>query len=57
VPGGKVPVVEDMEGRELAPQHLHGHHVDDQHPDGTVQDFNLLTNKQQYLQKQKIGEF
>ncbi len=57
MPGGKVPVVEDMEGRELAPQHLHGHHVDDQHPDGTVQDFNLLTNKQQYLQKQKIGEF
>jgi len=44
VPGRKVPVVEDVEGGQLAPQHLHGHHVDDQHPDGAVQDFNLLTN-------------
>jgi hypothetical protein len=30
-----------MQWRQLAPQHLHGHHVDNQHPDGTIQNINL----------------
>ncbi len=54
VPGRNVPVVEDVEGRQLAPQHLHGHHVDDQHPDGTVKDFNLLINNSNIFRKKSI---
>jgi hypothetical protein len=36
-----VPVVQYMQWRQLTPQHLHGHHVDNQHPDGTIQNINL----------------
>ena len=28
----------DLTGRELGPEHLHGHHVDAEQPDGAVQD-------------------
>jgi hypothetical protein len=54
---GTAPVVEDVEGRELAPQHLHGHHVDDQHPDGAVKDFNLLTNNSNIFRNRKLVNF
>ena len=40
--GSTVPVIQDMEWRQFAPQHLHGHHVDDEDPDGQVQDVDLV---------------
>ena len=39
-----IPVIEHVNWRHLAPEHLHGHHVDDQDPDRAVQDIHLFNN-------------